>query len=131
MTKDIAHFDNLEQKASAQEVKIRNSSLELFRIIAMILIIAHHYVVNSGIQAHMALAPSSPQSLFLYIFGAWGKTGINCFVLITGYFMCKSHISVKKFIKLLGEIMFYRIVIRSIFMIPVTRRFRGLPLQKC
>lgn len=41
----------------------------------------------------------------------WGKTGINCFLLITGYFMCKSRISVRKFLKLLLEIYFYKIVI--------------------
>ena len=130
MTNDTIRLDNPGQKTPVQEAKVRNSSLELFRIIAMILIIAHHYVVNSGIQAPMALAPSSPQSMFLYIFGAWGKTGINCFVLITGYFMCKSHITAKKFIKLLGEIMFYRIVIRSIFMISGYTPFSWTALAK-
>lgn len=27
----------------------RNSNLELFRIITMVMIVAHHYVVNSGL----------------------------------------------------------------------------------
>lgn len=30
--------------------KERNSNLELYRIIVMLLIVAHHYVVNSGPQ---------------------------------------------------------------------------------
>lgn len=46
-----------------------------------------------------------------------GKTGINCFVLITGYFMCKSNITLKKFIKLLLEIQFYKIIIYFIFIV--------------
>jgi len=29
--------------------KVRNSSIELYRIIVMLLIVAHHYVVNSGL----------------------------------------------------------------------------------
>lgn len=29
--------------------KVRNSNLELYRIIVMLLIVAHHYVVNSGL----------------------------------------------------------------------------------
>lgn len=29
--------------------KERNSNLELYRIITMMLIVAHHYVVNSGL----------------------------------------------------------------------------------
>ena len=30
-------------------VKVRDSNLELFRIVTMLLIVAHHYVVNSGL----------------------------------------------------------------------------------
>ena len=102
----------------SSEKKVRDTNLELFRIIVMILIIAHHYVVNSGLTAvdgAMYANPFSLRSIFLFVFGAWGKIGINCFVLITGYFMCKSRITPKKFFKLLGEIMFYRIVINVIF----------------
>lgn len=29
--------------------KVRDSNLELYRIIVMLLIVAHHYVVNSGL----------------------------------------------------------------------------------
>ena len=95
--------------------KPRNSNLELYRIIVMLLIVAHHYVVNSGVMVEMAKDPLCAKSIFFYIFGMWGKTGINCFVLITGYFMCKSHISVRKFLKLFLEVEFYNIVIFIIF----------------
>lgn len=84
----------------------------------MILIVAHHYVVNSGLTSlngPLSACPTSFHSLLLLIIGAFGKTGINCFVFITGYFMCKSNIKLKKFIKLLAEIMFYKIVIGFIF----------------
>lgn len=97
--------------------KMRDSNIELFRIIVMLLIIAHHYVVNSGIEASIFANPLLPSSIFLAIFGAFGKIGINCFVLITGYFMCTSKISVKKFVKLLFMILFYNIVINSMFWI--------------
>lgn len=95
--------------------KIRRSNLELYRIIVMLLIVAHHYVVNSGLTDVMEENPFSSKSLYLYMFGMWGKTGINCFVLITGYFMCRSHITLRKFLKLFLEIMFYKIVIWAIF----------------
>ena len=81
----------------------------------MLFIVAHHYVVNSGMMAYMVKDLLAPNSLFFFIFGAWGKTGINCFVLITGYFMCKSHITLKKFLKLIFQIEFYKIVIFLIF----------------
>ena len=98
-------------------IKQRESNLELFRIITMLLIVAHHFVVNSGLLDIIYENPTSSRSLFLLLFGAWGKTGINCFVLITGYFMCKSHITAKKFGKLFGEWMFYRIAINCVFII--------------
>lgn len=92
--------------------KKRSSNLELFRIVSMLAIIAHHYVVNSGLTESNGMIFSQItnwRSIFLLIFGAWGKTGINCFILITGYFMCKSNISIRKYVKLLAEIYVYRI----------------------
>lgn len=97
--------------------KVRSSNLELYRVIVMLLIVAHHYVVNSGLMDVMSEQPLSGKSLFLYILGMWGKTGINCFVLITGYFMCKSKITCRKFLKLLLEIEFYKIVIYLVFVL--------------
>lgn len=32
---------------------MRNSNIELYRIVLMLIIIAHHYVVNSGIMDSM------------------------------------------------------------------------------
>lgn len=98
--------------------KQRESNLELFRIITMILIISHHYVVNSGLMTEEYIYSdlTSWRSMFLLLFGAWGKTGINCFMMITGYFMCKSQITIKKFVKLLTQIYFYKIIFYCIFL---------------
>lgn len=95
--------------------KERSSNLELYRIIVMLLIVAHHYVVNSGLNPIVQENPLSANSLFYSIFGAWGKTGINCFVLITGYFMCKSSISLRKFLKLFLWVLTYSILITLVF----------------
>ena len=46
----------------------------------------------------------------------WGKTGIDCFVLITGYFMCKSSISLYKFVKLLLQIELYNVLFYCVFL---------------
>lgn len=81
----------------------------------MLLIIAHHYVVNSGLMQVMKEDPLSTNSIFYYLFGAWGKTGINCFVLITGYFMCTSNISLHKFLKLYLWIVTYNVIFTFIF----------------
>lgn len=93
----------------------RNSNLELYRIIVMWIIVIHHYVVNSGLLNELVINPTSISSLFCYLIGGGGKTGINCFVLITGYFMCKSKITLQKFLKLFLQVLFYNITITSVF----------------
>ena len=99
------------------EGKQRDSNLELYRIIVMLLIVSHHFVVNSGVLEKMYENPLSVNSIFLFLFGAWGKTGINCFMMITGYFMCKSRITLEKYVRLLFEVVFYNIVIAFVFAI--------------
>ena len=92
----------------------------------MMLIVAHHYVVNSGLTIEngpIQTAPLSGRSIFLLLFGAWGKIGINCFVMITGYFMCRSQITAKKFAKLVGEWLFYNYLFYLIFLLSGYEKF--------
>ena len=106
--------------------KERSSNLELYRIICMMLIVAHHCVANSGLTASgtvgselcgpMVANPSSLNTLLLWAIGMWGKTGINCFLMITGYFMCTSKITLRKFVKLLLWIYIYKITIFTVFL---------------
>ena len=105
----------MTESVSITQKPPRESGLELYRIIAMLLIVAHHYVVNSGLMDVMYESPLEGKALFMFLFGMWGKTGINCFVLITGYFMCTSRITLRKFLKLLLMMYIYRIVIYAIF----------------
>lgn len=103
--------------SNLENAKTRSSNLELYRIICMLMIVAHHYVVNSGLTCcYLKNDFTSSNSIFLVLFGAWGKTGINCFLMITGYFMCTSKITVKKFLKLMGAVYLYKIVIFLIFL---------------
>lgn len=95
--------------------KVRNSNIELFRIITMLLIVAHHYVVNSGLMPIVISDFPSKASTFLIFFGWAGKMGINCFVLITGYFMCTSQITLRKGLKLLLQVEFYKIILFFFF----------------
>ncbi len=98
----------------------RQSNLELYRIVCMLLILAHHYAGIFGVLGNPGPAevnPFAPNSLFIYLFGMWGKTGINCFILITGYFMCTSSITFKKFLKLYLWVITYNVLFALIFII--------------
>lgn len=94
----------------------------------MLLIVAHHYVVNSGLMQTIQASNNILSSNLMLLFGAWGKTGINCFVLITGYFMCKSSFSLKKLIKLYLQITFYALAIYGIFCIAGKEAFSPFKL---
>ena len=118
----------------------RASNLELYRVICMLMIVAHHSVVNSGLITSDPIThipsgplgdnPTSINTLLLWAFGMWGKTGINCFLMITGYFMCKSTITLRKFVKLITWILTYNIVIYAVFLATGYKSFslRGLVL---
>ena len=90
---------------------LRDSNLELYRIIIMIAMVAHHYVGNSGLVSVIQEEALSFKGCFSLIIGMWGKVGINCFVLITGYYMCKSRITLRKVLKLVLEVAFYIIIV--------------------
>ncbi len=112
------------QMNGSQEISIskppRSSNLELYRILCMLLIVAHHFVMNSGLTSAgspLMSENSSANSIFLTLFGAWGKAGINCFLMITGYFMCTSKITLRKFLKLMGQVYLYRWTFFIIFLL--------------
>lgn len=95
----------------------RDSSIELLRIVGMFLIVAHHYVVNSGVTDHFDYSGVNGKMIFLQLWGMWGKTVINVFVMITGYFMCRSRPTVRKFAKIFIEAKMYQLAIYIIMLI--------------
>jgi surface polysaccharide O-acyltransferase-like enzyme len=90
-----------------EKLKIRKSNLEILRIVSMILIIIHHYVVHGGFEWETVTI----NKIVLDVLTLGGKLGVNCFVLITGYFMIESKINFKKVGKIVLEVLFYSVSI--------------------
>lgn len=110
------------KEISAVPIK-RKSNFELFRIFTMLMIIAHHYVVNSGLTSLYDYNSISKGMVYLQFLGFGGKIGINCFVLLTGYFQCKGSFKAKKLLQLVFECMFYGAVIYSLFCVFGVQKF--------
>lgn len=108
--------ESLAGGRSGSARKERDSNLELMRIVLMLLIIAHHYVVNSGVMDLWDMQTLTPNAVFLELWGMWGKVCINAFVMITGYFMCTSRLTWVKVAKLFGMIYFYKVVLGAVFL---------------
>lgn len=95
----------------------RKSNIELLRIILMLIIISHHYVVNSGLTNLIYGHEYTFKDIYYLLFGFGGKIAINIFILITGYFMCTSKITLNKFVKLLFEVEFYKLLTLVFFIV--------------
>lgn len=96
---------------------VRSSNIELLRILMILSIIGHHFVVNSGVVELYDFNNITANMIFLQIFGMWGKTAINVFTLITGYFMVNKDLTVKKILHLYLEMKFYYVLFFVIFLI--------------
>ncbi len=85
--------------------KVRNSNLELLRIFSMLLIVIAHSMLY-GLKLQMN-TPSYSADLFWYN----GSVGVNCFVLISGYFSINQKISLKRMLKLWVTVFTYSFAI--------------------
>lgn len=88
--------------------KVRQSGVELLRLFAMFLIVAHHYVVHNS-------TPLFAQSFLFILIGTWGRWGVAVFVLISGFFLCREQFKLKKLVKMLIQISFFSFIISLAF----------------
>lgn len=67
-------------------IKERNSSFELLRIICIILIIAHHYSVHGGYDSFI-YNNISFGTIFIQGLSMFGRASCSVFAMISGYFL--------------------------------------------
>lgn len=102
---NIKIFIHKKQYKVMQFQNQRNTNLEILRIISMLLIISHHYIVH-GMQG-IEFAVTNPNTYAVYFLSMFGKFGVVIFILISAYFMIESKFTLKKLLVLGGEIYFY------------------------
>lgn len=91
----------------------RQSSFELIRVVAMLLIVLHHSIVHGVFINNInVINESNPLTYSLFsVLGFGGEVGVYLFVFITGYFMIYSKVTVKKIIKLWLPILFWSVIL--------------------
>ena len=95
------------------KVSERNSNFEILRILAMVMIVAHHFSVHSDFLFDSNI---SINKLFVQFLSLGGKIGVNIFVLISGYFLViKENIKFNKILKLWLQIFLYSSVFYLVF----------------
>ena len=94
----------------------RNSAIELLRIIAMILIVAHHFSLHGdfGFSAETV----SFNRVWIQFMQFGGKIGVNIFVLISGYFLITAEkLKTQKVLKFILQVLTYSVLIFGCFAI--------------
>lgn len=88
--------------------RIRNSNIELLRIFSILGVIILHYNNASMGKAFVYTSQLPLNHGILYFFECLCICSVNVFVLLTGYFMCKSKDrSIHKPLKLVIEVIFF------------------------
>jgi len=100
----------MNEKVDASNHLKRASNFELLRIISIIIIVARHYALYTYADVELYTLPVLNRVL-LDCMNSGGQIGVNCFILISGYFYNRSHFSWKKLINLWFEIFFFSIVL--------------------
>lgn len=96
----------------------RNSSIELLRIIAMLMILSHHFVLHNG--SPLSTFPLTPaREIFSFIFLSGGKIGVAIFFSISTWFLISSEQSIKKNFKRIWlmerELLFWSLTLLVVF----------------
>lgn len=80
----------------------------------MLLIILQHYFLHGILipadEATTTALHTTHDYYWINFLRTWAEVGVNCFVLITGYFLIKSRFTLKKFLVLWSSIFFYSII---------------------
>lgn len=98
----------MSEKTATSTKKERNSSIELLRIISMIMIMSYHFISHGNFEYDTATI-TIPR-LYTYLIQSGGNMGVDAFVIISGYFLIGNKdqlFNFKRILKFWGQIFFY------------------------
>ena len=109
----------------------RFSNIEASRILAMFLIVAHHFAVHGGVPIWKGDFPMSGNYYFTQLFSTGGKIGVDLFVLITGYFICNKISKLSSLVYLWISTFFYVFLFYLVFTVVGIKEFTWSGLISC
>ncbi|MBR5116670.1 MAG: acyltransferase family protein, partial [Lachnospiraceae bacterium] len=94
----------------------RDANFELLRILAMFMVIVLHYLAHGGLLPE-ADEPLSRDTITGSILESFCIAAVNVWVLISGYFLSRTGVSLKRLFKVILEVWFYTIIITSVMIL--------------
>ena len=96
--------------------KKRNPSIELLRIVAMLMMVALHYNTHADTMLKLGI-PATGTQVFANIMEAFCISGLNTYVLISGFFLSKGKVRLSRVLQLICQVYFYTILISVAMML--------------
>ncbi|MCM1385959.1 MAG: acyltransferase [Bacillus sp. (in: Bacteria)] len=88
----------------------RQANFELLRMVAILMVIGSHYIVKGNITSYDG-SGWTPIYSVLQLFKAFVVPSLNCYVLLSGYFMVEAKWKPQRILSLLMQILFYSVLI--------------------
>ena len=117
-------------KSTIPEKFKRDTNLDLLRIVSMLLIVLIHSIDHSGV---LEAAENSSPAMYFYVRFTYAlcMVCVNCYVLLSGYYLVTSKFKFQKLIVLWMETVFYALTLRIIFILFGERPFSIVSLVSC
>lgn len=93
-------------------MKKRSSNIELLRVISMFMVVMIHLMTKTSVLWEM----DQSQAVYYISWFLYGlcMTGVNCYVLISGYFYKETKFKFEKLLSIYFQVLFYSVVIAAV-----------------
>ncbi len=96
----------------------RQANFELLRIVAMFMIISLHYLVKGWVATPFPFAAKeNPAGVLAWLVEAFCIVAVNCYVLISGYFLVESAWKPGRAVSLVLQVLFYSLLIPALLLL--------------
>ena len=110
--------------------KKRDANLDLLRIVSMLLIIFLHSIDHSGVLEQSEVS-SSAMYFYVRFTYALCQVCVNCYVMLSGYYLVHSKFRLQKLVALWMETAFYSFVLKLLFMVTGQEPISVVSLVSC
>lgn len=88
----------------------RLNNFEALRIVAMFMVIVLHYLYKGNILTSAA-ETFTASSYVAWLMESFAIVAVNVYVLITGYFMCRSGLKISRLLQIICQVLWYAMLI--------------------
>lgn len=104
------------EKRGINNKNTRQPAIELLRSIAMLMVITMHYLDKGNVVISLD-QPQTFMSILGWMLHSFCIVAVNCYVLISGYFLVESTFKWKRLLNLILQVLFYSILVPVVMVI--------------